>query len=173
MGYQTKTYIAGDWTGDKDLIEQLFKWNDNNFLSLHFVNAHEVTQARDSSLSCSIKASLLERLKVSKTFVLVVGDKTDSLTKGGCQFCTSYNSWNRSCARGHSPDYRSYINYECEMAINFRLRIVVIYNSSHIQKSQCPDILRNRGQHINGYHRDVDGKKSWNYYGIKNAIMKN
>ena len=27
--YRTKTYIAGDWTGDKDLIDQLYTWNNS------------------------------------------------------------------------------------------------------------------------------------------------
>lgn len=26
MAYRTRTYIAGDWTGDKDAIDQLYKW---------------------------------------------------------------------------------------------------------------------------------------------------
>ena len=27
MAYRTKTYIAGDWTGDSNLIEGLRRWN--------------------------------------------------------------------------------------------------------------------------------------------------
>lgn len=27
MTYRTKTYIAGEWDGDSDAIEQLYKWN--------------------------------------------------------------------------------------------------------------------------------------------------
>lgn len=60
--YRTKTYIAGDWTGDQDLISQLYKWNNDDRLLLNFVDAHELTQARDTSLACSIKRSLSERL---------------------------------------------------------------------------------------------------------------
>lgn len=30
MHYRTKTYIAGDWTGDKMAIEQLYKWKTVN-----------------------------------------------------------------------------------------------------------------------------------------------
>ena len=64
---RTKTYIAADWTGDSDAVEQLHKWNNSNYWSLSFVDAHELTQARDGSLNCSIKASLATRLDVSKT----------------------------------------------------------------------------------------------------------
>ena len=37
MTYRTKTYIAGDWTGDKNLIDKLHEWNDNANLNLHFL----------------------------------------------------------------------------------------------------------------------------------------
>lgn len=171
--YRTKTYIAGDWTGDRDLIDELYKWNDSDCWALHFADAHDITQARDSSLYCSIKRSLWERLKASKTFVLVVGAQTDRLTKGGCQYCESYNSWNRSCARGYSCDYRSYIEYECEMAKLYEMKVVVIYNFSFIRKEKCPQILRDSGVHISGYYWDNNGEKNWNYWEIKQAIMGN
>lgn len=32
--YRTKTYIAADWSGDYDAVEQLHKWNISNYWSL-------------------------------------------------------------------------------------------------------------------------------------------
>lgn len=58
MAYRTKTYIAADWDGDKNAIDQLHTWNDGKKWSLSFTDAHDLTQARDNSLNCSIKASL-------------------------------------------------------------------------------------------------------------------
>lgn len=92
MVYRTKTYIAGDWSGDGNAINKLYQWNSSKRWSLSFTNAHDLTQARDSSLNCTIKRSLKTRMDASKTFVLIVGDKTNSLTAGGCQHCGSYNS---------------------------------------------------------------------------------
>lgn len=172
MPYRTKTYIAGDWTGDKNLIDQLYKWNENDYLSLHFVDAHDLTQARDISLFCNVKNSLLNRLNASKTFVLVVGAQTASLTKGGCQYCDSYNSWTRSCAKGYSCDYRSYIKYECEKAVEQGLRIVVIYNYASIQRNKCPLVLQYTGKHVCGQYIDNNGVRRWNYTAIKDAIME-
>lgn len=77
MADRTKTYIAGDWDGDSDAIQKLYDWNDNKSAPIHFTNAHDLTQARDSSLNCSIKQSLKTRLDASKRFILIVGDKTD------------------------------------------------------------------------------------------------
>lgn len=171
--YRTKTYIAGDWTGDADLIQQLYKWNNSDYWALHFVDAHELAQARDTSLYCSIKYSLLERLRASKQFVLIVGNHTDLLTKGGCQYCNYYCSGTGRCSHVGSVDYRSYIEYECAQAYKYGLQIVVIYNYATVQKSKCPKILRNTGVHINGYYKTADGERNWNYLGIKNAIMRN
>lgn len=74
MYYRTRTYIAADWDGDKKAIDVLYSWNDNKYLTLSFTNAHDLMQARDTSLNCSIKRSLKERMDASKTFVLIVGD---------------------------------------------------------------------------------------------------
>lgn len=170
MIYRTKTYIAGDWTGDQDLISQLYKWNDRDDLRLSFTDAHELTQARDTSLPCSIKRSLAERLDASKTFVLIVGRDTDKLTKGSCRYCNSYDSYHGSCHRGHYVDYRSFIRYECEKAQRDGIRIVVLYNYADVNRSKCPDILRYEGTHINAYYVQ-DGKAYWNYSKIRDALM--
>lgn len=60
--YRTKTYIAGDWDHDKDAVDKLYQWNGSNYWSLSFTDAHDLTQANDSSLNCSIKSSLKTRL---------------------------------------------------------------------------------------------------------------
>lgn len=115
--YRTRTYIAGDWDNDKDAVDQLHKWNDSNYWSLSFTDAHDLTSSRDSSLNCTIKSSLKTRMDASKTFVLIVGDHTASVTAGGCQLCGSYNSYTKHCAKGYSVDYRSFIKFECDKAI--------------------------------------------------------
>lgn len=95
MAYRTKTYIAADWDHDKDAVDQLYRWKNGQKWSLDFHDAHELTQSRDSSLPCSIKTSLKTRMDASKTFVLIVGDHTDLVTKGSCHLCKSYNNVSR------------------------------------------------------------------------------
>lgn len=170
---RTKTYLAADWTGDTDAIEQLHKWNNSDYWSLSFVDVHEYIQARDSSLYCSIKKSLDERMKISKTFILIVGAQTINLTKGSCRYCDSYNSWNGNCARGMYVDQRSYIEYECEKAyldyLAGNIRIVVLYNSAKIDRNKCPLILRNIGKHIAMTYFE-EGNEYWNYQAVKSVI---
>lgn len=169
MANRTKTYIAADWSGDKNAVDQLHYWNDNDFLSLSFTDAHELTQARDESLNCSIKKSLGIRLDASKTFVLIVGSSTNSLRSGSCRYCASYNSYTYNCARGNSVNYSSYIEYECNKAIRDELKIVVLYNAASIDKSKCPDSLKNIGTHVPMWIWDGE-KNKWDYQAVKVAI---
>lgn len=169
MVYRTKTYIAGDWDGDKDAVDQLHKWNDSKFWSLSFADAHDLTQARDNSLNCSIKSSLATRLDASKTFVLIVGSATKTLRSGGCQYCGSYNSRTGACARGYYVDLRSYVEYECEKAVRDEIKIVVLYNAASVDKSKCPDAVKNAGAHVAMCYLE-GGKYYWDYQAVKNAL---
>ncbi|MGL5667399.1 MAG: TIR domain-containing protein [Shewanella sp.] len=169
MVYRTKTYIAGEWDGDQDAIQKLHDWNDNKFWSLSFTDAHDLTQANDGSLNCSIKSSLATRLNASKRFVLIVGKNTKSARSGGCQYCDSYNSSTESCTRGYSVDLRSYIKYECDKAIKDELDIVVLYNAATVDKSKCPESVKNIGNHVAMCYYQ-DGKYYWDYNAVKAAL---
>ena len=168
--YRTKTYIAGDWTGDRDLIDQLYTWNEGSCWGLRFSDAHALTQARDTSLNCSIKRSLRERLDRSRVFVLVVGSDTDDLRAGSCAYCRDYGRYYHRCCRGRSHDMRSYIHYECDYAAEHIPRIVVLYNYISVHREKCPESLRCQGLHLPAYRINDDHTVTWLYRDIKNAI---
>lgn len=165
--YRTRTYIAADFDHDRDAVDQLHKWNDSNYWSLSFSDSHDLQSSNDSSLYCSIKSSLKMRMDHSKTFVLIVGDYTNSITKGGCQYCGSYNSRNYSCDKRYPVDYRSYIKYECDKAVEAGIKIIVLYNGTTVNKSNCPDMVKNVG-----YHTAMVYYKSGKYYWDYNAVKK-
>lgn len=89
MTNRTKTYLAGDWTGDKDLIDKLHEWNDSKRLALIFTDVHSLTSSNDATLNCNIKKSLRQRMNISKTFVLIVGKYTKDLRSGSCATCVN------------------------------------------------------------------------------------
>lgn len=174
---RTKTFISGDWTGDQDLIAKLKEWNQNNNLGLNFVDVHELTQSYDTSNPCSIKASLRQRLNISKTFVLIAGRNTLSLTKGACRYCSHYSTWYTNCAANGKPfDNRSFIEFECEMALKDYnagelKKIVVIYNGLITpERSRCPEVLRYVGTHIGSDCWNANGQRALDYQEIKKAI---
>ena len=168
--YRTRTYLAGDWDTDYVVIDKLRKWNKSNHWNLSFSDAHDLMQSRDTSLCCSIKKSLRDRLNASKRFVLVVGENTDKITSGGCQRCGNYLSAIKECLRGYSVDYRSYVHYECEYAYNHDLDVVVIYNDFVVDKTLCPSVLRDIGLHLPFCTYNSAGIYAYNYMGIQAAF---
>lgn len=170
MTYRTKTYIAADWDNDGDAVRQLREWNDSDFLTkIDFVDVHEYVQARDSSLCCTIKRSLNERMNMSKTFILIVGAETDRLTKGSCQYCEKYihRASGGACISGNAVNYRSYIEHECSLAIKGKLNIVVLYKSSYVNKQLCPEIIRNIG-----VHSPMKENGKYSYSTVRDAILR-
>lgn len=166
MPYRTRTYIAGEWDGDSDAIEQIYRWNEGDKWSLDFVDAHKNRQCYDWSMPCTIKSSLSERLGRTKTFVLVVGNNTATTRKGSCvyQDCGNkqynYFSGQFLCGVvGKTYSTESFIDYECRIAyyawLRGEMRIVVLYNATNVDKSKCPTLLRNIGIHV--------PMKSYNY----------
>jgi len=175
--YRTKTYIAADFDTDKDAVDELHKWNNSKFWGLNFVDIHSLTQSRDSSQYCSIKKSLKGRMDISKTFVIIVGANTNSITKGSCKYCNSYRSYITlppACIKGNSIDLLSYIKYECNQAVKAKIKIVVLYKSTRVNKSLCPEFVRNVGTHVAMKHLTTNywgnSVVDWDYQAVKNAI---
>ena len=168
--YRTRTYIAGDWDHYKDAVDQLHKWNDSDHWSLSFIDAHELMSARDSSLNCSIKTSLKRRMDSSKAFVLIVGEHTNNVTAGSCRWCNSYNSYTGHCARNYRVDFRSFIKYECDIAKDAGIKIIVLYKATRIDREKCPEAIRHMGKHATMYFRGNDGKLYWDYQSVKEAF---
>lgn len=170
MAYRTKTYIAADWDHDKDAVDQLYRWKNGQKWSLDFHDAHELTQSRDSSLPCSIKTSLKTRMDASKTFVLIVGDHTDLVTKGSCHLCKNYNNYYGYCVKGYTVDKRSFVKFECDKAVEAGIKIVVLYNDVRVNKLKCPSVVKYKGTHVAMIYKGADGKYYWDYNAVKKAL---
>lgn len=108
-------------------------------------------------------------MDASKKFVLIVGENTNVLRAGSCQYCHSLNSYSHYCARGHNVDYRSFIEYECDMAVKAGIDIVVLYNYTYVARSKCPDSVKYIGKHIAMCYEKY-GEVYWDYQAVKNAI---
>ena len=170
MPYRTKTYVAADFDHDKDAIDQLYCWNDSDRYSLlDFPSVHDYHSSSDGSLYCSIKRNLSIRMKECKLFVLIVGKRTASITKGDCKHCSNYRSipYGTYCLSGNSLSHKSYIEYECDLAVRSNLRIVVLYNAGSVDKSLCPEALRGKGIHVPMKKND-----SFSYPFVRDAFLK-
>ncbi|MBR3624008.1 MAG: hypothetical protein IKN43_11765 [Selenomonadaceae bacterium] len=171
MYYRTRTYIAGDWDGDSDVIEQIHKWNEGDRWSLSFSDAHDLMQARDPSLNCSIKKSLSERLNASKRFVLIVGSGTNSRRAGMCRYCKQ----DSNCQyKSNWHENLSFIEYECYRAYKLysegKIDVVVLYNATICDKKRCPPTLREIGTHV-AMKEYVNYRTQWSYEAVKKALQ--
>lgn len=125
MAYRNKTYVAFD--GDNDMWAYRFMngWKQNDNTTFDFYNAHDLSQARDTSTEESIKRSLRLRLSSSKVFVILVGENTKNLYK--------------------------FVRWEIEQAIGMDLPIIVVnLNKKRMHDDTlCPPILdRHLAVHI-------------------------
>lgn len=182
MQYRVRTYLAGDWTGDSDAIEQIYQWNEGDKWKLHFSDAHKNKQCYDTSMPCTIKSSLLSRMNGAKTFVLIVGDQTVTVRKGSCAYQDCLNKqfdyWQNKhvCnVAGKTYSTQSFIEHECELAykawLKGEMKIVVLYNAASVNKKKCPEILRCIGQHIAmKSYNSYSGKYSFDYQKVKSIV---
>ena len=171
MAYRNKTYIAGDWDKDKEAVDQLRIWNDSNYWGLDFYDVHSSIQT-NSEKPCTIKKSLGERLDNSKHFVLIVGESTKNLTKGKCSISCSDNLYCKN-----SKSEKSYIQFECDGAKkrleNDNLpKIIVLYKSASIDKSKCPDSIKDIALTHAKMYKYENGKYYWDYQSVKTAFDK-
>jgi len=117
MAYRNKTFVSFDGENDMHYYRLMEAWKQNDNTPFNFYNAHDLNTARDTSTEESIKAQLAERMRNSKIFVLLVGEKTRYLYK--------------------------FVRWEIEQAIKRDLpRIVVNTNGKRFMDNQrCPPII--------------------------------
>ncbi|MGO8171520.1 TIR domain-containing protein [Rhizobium ruizarguesonis] len=117
MAYRNKTYICFDGDTDMRYYRLMTAWAENERFNFDFHNAHDLNTARDSSLEESIKRQLRERFANSKLLIVLIGEKTRTLTK--------------------------FVKWEMEVALRLGLPIVgVNINGSRQKDDRCPPAIR-------------------------------
>lgn len=169
MIYRTRTYIAADWDNDKEAVDILTKWNKSNHWGLSFGDAHELSKClSDDTNNCNIKKNCSQNLDHSKHFVLIIGEKTKSLRAGYCSYCKSF----RYCSYTYKTN-KSFIEFECDYAKRNKLPIIILYNSTYVDKRKCIDSVKDIAIcHVPMIYRGTDNQLYWDYYGIKAAFDK-
>jgi len=74
MAYRNKVFVSFDGDNDIHYYRLMCAWHQNDNTPFNFANAHDISQARDTSLEESIKANLRQRLLNTKTFVVLIGE---------------------------------------------------------------------------------------------------
>jgi hypothetical protein len=119
MAYRNKTYVCFDGDNDMHYYRLMCAWKQNDGIPFNFYNAHDLNTARDDSQEESIKRQLRERLKNSKIFVVLIGEKTRYLYK--------------------------FVRWEMEQALKLELPIIAVNLNGlrQMDPDRCPPIIRN------------------------------
>lgn len=102
MSYRNKTYVAFA-SEDIHCYRLMEAWRDNDNIDFDFHDAHDLAQARDTSLPETIRRSL--RLRLSNTKQVVVLGSQKGKSKAG--------------------DGRSFFFYEIETVVKLNLPVVI------------------------------------------------
>jgi len=81
MAYKNKTYVAFDADNDIHYYLLMKAWKQSDNTDFNFHDAHDLNTLWKKSNEETIKRKLLERMKNTNVFVLLVGDKTKNLYK--------------------------------------------------------------------------------------------
>lgn len=118
MAYRNKTYVCFDADNDIRYYRLMQAWKQNDHTDFNFLDAHDLTNIMPWSTEESIKASLAERLRNTKVFVVLVGEKTRYLYK--------------------------FVRWEIEQALKRDLPVIAVNLNAlrYRDDDRCPPLLR-------------------------------
>ena len=131
--YTNKTYVAFDADNDIRYYRLMQAWKKNDNTSFNFYDAHDLNNLLSSSSEETIKTKLAERLRNTKTFILIIGSSTKNLYK--------------------------FVRWEIEQAIKREIPIIAVnLNGKRSMDSDlCPPILKdNLAIHISFNQRIIE-----------------
>ena len=120
MPYRNKTFVSFDGDTDMHYYRLMQAWKQNDGIDFNFYNAHDLNSARDTSQEESIKAQLAERMRNTKIFILLVGERTRYLNK--------------------------FVRWEIEQAIRRDLPIIAVNlnGKRFMDEDRCPPLLKDK-----------------------------
>jgi hypothetical protein len=120
MAYRNKTYICFDADSDMWAYKYMIGWKNNDNIDFDFHNAHDLNNLRDGSTETTIKTKLRERLKNTKIFIVLIGEKTKNL-------------------------YR-FVRWEMDIALEMGIPIVAVNlnKSKNLDTNLCPPIIKEK-----------------------------
>ena len=74
-------------------------------------------------------------------------------------------------------DRRSFVEYECSLAAEEGLKVIVLYNASSVDRRMCPELVRNLGTHVAMKKRTYNPyqgryEENWDYPSVRDAFLK-
>ena len=117
MAYTNITYVAFDADNDIRYYRLMQAWKQNDNTTFNFYDAHDLNNLMSWASEETIKEKLQERLRSTKVFIVLIGEKTKFLHK--------------------------FVRWEIEQAIKRDLPIIVVNLNGKRYKDEnlCPAVL--------------------------------
>ena len=196
-----RVYISADYSpndGDRDVIDVLHAWSDNNHLVVDYVDTAQVVSGSVSDdpdcRPCDLKAEFNRQINASSAVIFVIGDKTAGraagssckrMSEGANCSCTPYkqNTNGTSYCKvfsvstpGPNDNYGninscSYIEHEFRQADKKNKNIIIVYNALNKQAGWLPSYMKgyeNLAQPF--WVKNAAGNIVGNYSFIKKAL---
>lgn len=195
-----RIYISADYSeehGDRDVVEILNKWGNDDFHLVDFVDMSHVVsgsvEADPDCRPCDLKREFNQQIHLSSIVVFIIGDKTATRTAGsicnrlnnhsGC-LCTPYkqNAKGRKMCKipfsvpangsyvGEINRY-SYLHHEFATAQKQGKQIIVLYNSSRKEEQWLPNYMKGHMlQSMPFWHFNALGQRIPNYEQFKKIL---
>ncbi len=197
-----QVYISADYSdgsGDRDVVEVLNKWGNDNmhkvdFIDMSKVSSGSVAETPDCRI-CDLKREFNKQINASSAVIFIVGDKTASRTAGsGCLratkdqlfcTCTPYKqntNGSKACkiqstfTPGPNDDVGcinsfSYLKHEFEQAKKRNKKIIVFYNSLRKEVNWLPSYMKDyEDDAIPFWTTNAWGEKVGNYTYLKEVL---
>lgn len=166
-----QVYISADYdeNGDRDVVDELIKWGQDNKHKVDFIDMSNPSSGSvvndDDCRMCDLKAEFNSQINASSAVIFVVGDMTKYRTAGnGCErnnkewwqcTCTPYKQ-NKNGAKYCKVDSTcpstdgnvgsinsfSYLRHEFEQAKKKGKPIIIVYNSTRHESSWLPSYMK-------------------------------
>lgn len=196
-----RVYISADYdeNGDRDVVNELNKWGQDNRHKVDFIDMSQVVSGSVSRNNpdcrpCDLKQEFNQQINASSAVIFVVGDKTAYRTAGNsCQRAT--NDWfNSSCTpykqnRNGSTTCKilmpsssskddvnsintySYLRHEFEQAKKRNKPIIILYNSLRKESNWLPSYMKGYESVAQPFWiKDFLDRKVGNYAYIKQVL---
>jgi len=120
MPYANKAYVAFDADNDIRYYRLMQAWKKIDGSSFGFYDAHDLTNIMSWSSEETIKSSLRERLKNTKVFLILIGDRTKY--------------------------HHKFVRWEIEQAIKMDIPIIAVNLNGKRKKDTelCPAVLNDK-----------------------------
>ena len=148
MNTQMQMFITADWEQDQSVVTQIEQWNQKQGEKYLISKDLELLEDMEGEWFCFAKACLRQAIQETDIFLFVVGEDTLSVKEGCCPFCENYRSFSGNCAHGRITDKRGFLEFQCAVAKELHKKIIVLYHMDFVDKSKCPQLIREIGQHI-------------------------